>query len=875
MRRFFSKSLFTVCFSLLFLYTFAQQKEYNIAAIRIEGIYTLENAVIASLSGLRVGQTIEIPGYDVSNAIKTLWKQGLFSDIKIIAERYDKNNVFLLIKVEEKPRMSKYRITGVKKGDVDDIRGKISLRTGTVYNDNIKTSITNTIKEFYKDKGFINTEVAIETEKDTTIPNSVALSIEIKRGLKYRIDDISFIGNNEASDHKLKKAMEQNKEAAHIKLFEMLKFKKHFKDTTWTWYDRLGAINPKNVMNYLSTFISPNIFKGAKYNPIDLKTADRKAIKEYYASIGHRDAEVVWDTTIFGKNQNVGLVLKVNEGKKYYYRNITWVGNTKYTDTILGNILSIRKGDIYNSKKMEEKLQQSQAGDDVSSLYMDDGYLFFNIDPVEVAVVGDSIDIQMRVYEGQQATINNINISGNEKTNEKVIRRELRIKPGDKFDRSKLIRTQREIAALGYFNPETMQILPKPKDDGTVDIDLVVEEKPSDQLSLSLGYANFVYGQVGLNFTNFSIRNLFKTRYWKPLPSGDGQTLSLNVQSSGLQSQIFNISFSEPWLGGKKPTSLQISGTHSRFNNVIGGNTITGSYVRTNGSIEVGTRLKWPDDYFTAFFGITAENNNLTNYQFFTGISDGNVNNVFGRFTLTRNSLQGPIGPQLYPTSGSTFTFSLQATLPYSQMFQARKLNYSDANLSNGDRWNWIEYYKTKFSTDIYTPIAGNLVARLGIRFGALGYYNSSYGLSPFERFRIGGDGLVAWNQFGQETFALRGYNDNEVTINDQGEYFQGATVFNKYLMELRYPISLNPQSTIYGMLFAEAGNGWEGMRNYDPFKVKKSFGAGVRFFLPMFGLLGFDYGFGVDKEVPSALQGGSIFEKYGKFRFILGFEPQ
>lgn len=869
------KSLFIIFSILRFQCIIAQNNEFEIAAIRVEGTTTLDKAIITSLSGLRIGQTISIPGQESAEAIKLLWKQGLFSNIDIIAERYDGKKVFLLLKVEEKPRIGRYQILGIKKGEVDDLRPKLDIRSGAVLNENLSTSIKNTIKSYYKEKGFIYPQIVVNTSSDTFIKNGVLVTINIERGYKYKVKDINFLGNENASSKNLKKSMTENKESAKIDLNGFFQFKKNLGNEGWTWYDYLGALSPKNIMAYSSEFINPNIFRGAKFKPEELKQSDKRAIREYYSSIGYRDANVTWDTAIETHGHKMSITMKVEEGKKYYYRNIEWVGNTKYSDSILTSILNIKKGDVYNSTKMEQKLQQSQDGSDVSSLYMDDGYLFFQINPEEVAIVGDSVDILMRVYEGNQSTINNINIFGNDKTNEKIIRRELRIRPGDKFDRSKLIRTQREIAALNYFNPEKMQINPKPKEDGTVDIDLTVEEKPSDQLSLSLGYAAFVYGQVGLNFTNFSLRNLTKLKYWKPLPSGDGQTFALNLQSSGLASQVFNMSFTEPWLGGKKPTSLTVSATHSRFNNLSNSTTIAGSYIRNIGSVEVGTRLKWPDDYFIAFIGATMENSVLINYPGFVGITDGVINNFYSKFTLTRNSLQGPIGPQLYPSSGSNISFSVQATLPYSLMFGSRKLNYQDPTLSNSDRWNWIEYHKWKFTSDVYTPIAGNLVARFGMRFGTLGYYNSSYGISPFERFRIGGDGLVAFNQFGQETYALRGYADNEVTYNENGKAFTGATVFNKYIFELRYPISLNPQSTIYGMLFAEAGNGWDGIRNFDPFNVKKSVGAGVRFFLPMFGLLGFDYGFGLDKSIPSSLDNGSIFDKYGKFRFILGFEPQ
>jgi outer membrane protein insertion porin family len=869
--RYFSIFIFT----LITLVSSAQDMQYTIGAIRVQGTKTLDNSMVVALSGMRVGQTIQIPGQDAATAIKLLWKQGLFSHVDIIAERYQGSNIFLLIKVEEKPRVSRYKISGVKKGDIEDIRPKLELRTGSILNDQLETNIFNIVRNFYKEKGFIHPTIKVIKTPDTIVQNGVTLDIKIDRGYKYKVKDIVFIENQKATSTELKKSMKENKTEARLQLSEMLKFKKHLDNPGWNWYDYLGKITPTNLVRYVSEFTQPNVFSGAKFKPDELKQTDFAAIKNHYASLGYRDARITWDTTLEERDHKVKVLIKVEEGRKYYFRNIAWVGNTKYSDSFLSQILDVRKGDVFNQKKLDERLQQSAEGGDVSGLYMDDGYLHFRIDPQEVAIVGDSVDFLMRVYEGAQSTINRINISGNEKTNEHVIRRELKLKPGDKFDRSKLIRTHRELGAMGYFNPEALQIVPKPNDDGTVDIDLVVEEKPNDQLSLSLGYANQFYGQVGINFTNFSLRNMANFKTWKPLPAGDGQTLSLNIQSSGSQSQIFNASFTEPWLGGKRPTSLTLSGTHSRFSSPLGNGT-NSTFIRNNLTAEIGSRLRWPDDYFVAFFGVTMENNILeNNNQFGNGFSNGNVNNLYGKFTLSRNSLNGPIGPQIYPTTGSNLSFSVQATLPYSQMFSSRKLDYANEGLSSAERWNWIEYHKWKFTTDMYMPVVGNLVARFASRFGTLGYYNSNYGISPFERFRIGGDGLVAWNQFGQETYALRGYDDRQVTINANGEYFQGATVFNKYIFELRYPLMLNPQSSIYGMLFAEAGNGWEKFRDFDPFQVKKSYGMGVRFFLPMFGLLGFDYGLGVDKAVPLGLQNGSIFDKYGKFRFILSFEPQ
>jgi outer membrane protein insertion porin family len=864
-----------ICLLLFSSFSLSAQKEYEVAAIRVEGVKTLDKSVIVSLSGIQIGQKFSVPGAQLSNAIKTLWSQNLFSDIDIDIEQTQGNKAFLLIKVEERPRISKYKIIGIKKSEIDEIRAKIDIKAGKVYNDNIKSAIKNTIRDYYIEKGFLYPTVDILDYPDTAIKSYVVLEIKINRGLKTKIDEINFLDNLQATDQGLRSSLPNNNEGAYAKIFKLVNLPNHIDNPTWNFYDKIGHFTPGNLWNYLNLYINPNVFKGSKYIPSEMKIEDRDAIRDHYATYGYRDAEVVWDTAFVNHTGKMDLIYQIQEGKRYYFRNIKWVGNTKYSDSLLNDILRIKKGDIYNATKLKERLFQSQTQDDISSLYMDDGYLFFRIDPVETAIIGDSVDVELRMYEGNQAVINKVNIFGNEKTNEKVIRRELRLLPGDKFDRSKLIRTQRELMALNYFNPEKIQPIPKPTADGNVDIDLILEEKPSDQFSISLGYANMFFGTVGLNFTNFSLRNVLKPKTWSPLPSGDGQTLSLNIQSSGLANQIFNVSFTEPWLGGRKPNSLMVNFTHSRFNQLANANTIIGSFIRTSGTVEFGTRLRWPDDYFVAQFGLTLENSTLNNYTLFQGINDGSINNFYGRFTLLRNSLQGPVGPQIFPTSGSNFSFSIQATLPYSKIFGSRNLDYANQNMDRALRWNWIEYHKWKFNMDLYTPIVGNLVVRFSSKFGTLGFYNSTYGISPFEKFRLGGDGLMAFNQFGQETYALRGYNDDEVTLDRNGQWVQGNTAFVKYTMELRYPLTLNPQSTIYALLFGEAGNGWESIRYVNPFEVKRSFGVGVRFFLPMFGLLGFDYGFGVDKNILESRANSSFIEKYGKFRFILGFEPQ
>lgn len=846
-------------------------KQYEIAAIKVDGTKNLDRAVLISLSGLRVGQTITVPGEEIPNAIKALWNQSLFAHVEINAARFEGSKIFLRIRVEEKARISRYTIRGVRNGEIEDLRKKIELRSGVVLTNHLRASIIRTIKNYFIDKGFIYPNVNIVESQDSLLPGSNLVIIKIDKGSKYKVDRIQFEGNNNITTRPLKKSMKNTKELAKFNIGELVQFKKNLKDPSTTAYQKLGKISILGAYEYASEFINPNIFVGAKFDKNKFEE-DKKSIEAYYNSLGYRDARVTWDTVYSYKPQKLLVRIKIDEGHPYFFRNVRWIGNTKYPDSILTQVLNIKKGEIYNQKKLEEKLTMSQAGDDISALYMDDGYLFFNVIPSEELVGEDSIDLELRVYEGPQAIINKVNIYGNTKTNEKVIRRELRIRPGEKFDRSKLIRTQRELSALGYFDPQQMQINPRPNpENGTVDIDLRVAEKPSDQLELSLGYggAQFgLYGTVGVNFTNFSVKNIFNPKAWSPLPTGDGENLNLRIQANGRQSQMYSVSFTEPWLGGKKPNSLQVSFNRQRFNNVAA-DTISGSYYRTSGTVELGTRLKWPDDYFTLFGAISYDNTLLSNYSGVFNFKDGSVNNIFARITLGRNSLSGPVGPQIYPTTGSNIQFSVQATLPYSLIFPSRQ----DIPMDNlTERYKFIEYHKWKFSIDWYTPLIGNLVFRANAKFGALGSYSSKFGLSPFERFELGGDGIQFFSLYGKEIYGLRGYETSNIMSSVDPN---GATIFNKYIFELRYPVSLNPSATIYGIVFGEAGNAWSNIREFKPFDLKRSFGVGVRFFLPMFGLLGFDYGIGFDKKITGTAANDPFIDKYGKFRFILGFEPQ
>lgn len=849
-------------------------KQYEIAGIKVDGTKNLDKAVLISLSGLRVGQTITIPGEDIPKAIKNLWRQKLFGHVEINASRFDGNKIYLRIRVEEKSRVSRYTIKGIRNGEIEDIRKKMDLRSGVIMTNSLKSSIQNTIKNYYNEKGYNYPVIKITEFPDTLLSNSNLIVININKGVKYKVYQIGFEGNDNLSKRQLKKSMKNTKEVAKMDFWEFIKFKKNLGDTSTSLYYKMGNISLLRFYEYAAEHFNPNIFKGAKFDRAKFEE-DRNSLIAFYNTKGFRDAKIVSDTVYVAGHKKLAIQIRVDEGRKYYFRNISWIGNTKYPDTLLTKILGIKKGDVYNQQRLEEKLNMSQAGDDVSALYMDDGYLFFHPEVNELLANEDSIDLEIRLFEGPQATINHVNISGNDKTNEKVVRRELRIRPGDKFDRSKLIRTQRELSTLGYFDPQQLQINPRPNpENGTVDIDIKVAEKPSDQLELSLGYGGAqtgLYGTVGLNFTNFSVKNFFNKKAWSPLPSGDGENLNIRVQANGFRQQMYSVSFTEPWLGGKKPNSLQVSFSRIRFNNMspVKSDSVVGSYFRTSGSAEFGMRLKVPDDYFTMFIGVTYENILLSNYAGIFNYTTGASNNIYAKLTIGRNSLEGPIGPQLYPSKGSNIQWITQATLPYSALFAGR------SNFAEGDQINkfkFIEYYKTKFNFDWYTPIVGNLVFRANAKFGLIGAYNSSIGVSPFERFEVGGDGIQYFSQYGREIYGLRGYETNDIMGSVDPS---GATIFNKFVFELRYPFSLNPSATIYGLIFAEGGNAFSNIRDYNPFQLKRSFGAGVRFFLPMFGLLGFDYGVGFDRVVQGTSPNSPFLDKYGKFRFILGFEPQ
>ena len=674
------------------------------------------------------------------------------------------------------------------------------------------------------DKGFLDVDVLITEKIDNEKLNTIALDFAIDRKEKVKIKSISFAGNKNVKDKKLRKQMKNTK---HKK----------------------------------------RLFAKSRLVRKELEE-DKNNIINFYNKIGYRDAKVASDSVWRNEEGELMLHLDVEEGNQYYFRNITWKGNSIHDDKYLASRLGIVKGDVYNLELLETRLRFSPDGRDVSTLYLDDGYLFFRIDPIEIAISNDSIDIEMRMVEGPKATIDKVTIEGNTITHEHVIRRELWTKPGAKFSRSDLIRSQRQIIGLGYFDPEKLGMnTPVNPERGTVDIEYVVEERPSDQLELSAGWGGFsgVIGTLGFQFNNFSLRNIFNRAAWRPLPKGDGQKLSLRAQTNSRFYQSYNFSFSEPWLGGKKPNSFTLGGFYTRFDRTLYSQ---GILKIARAFVGLGSQLKWPDNNFVSNTTINIENIELTNYAFggfrFEGqnVTDGRFNNFSLKQVIARSTVFEPT----FPRSGSKISLTMQFTPPYS-LFRKKK-DYE--NLSIQDRFKWLEYHKWRLDAEWYASLVGKLVFKASAKMGLLGFYNRDVGLSPFERFELGGDGLS--NQSigitGKDILALRGYETMDIVANEEG----GGTIFNKFSVELRYPLSLQENSTIFVLAFLDGGNSWIGGKNYNPFDLKRSAGMGMRVFLPMFGLLGFDYGFGFDKD--NLIYNGAKWSEFGKFSIILGFEP-
>lgn len=812
------------------LFDYSSKKEFEIGGIKVVGNnYSDENA-ITSISGLKVGDKLRIPGNAIPKAIKALWRLRLFTDVQVHQEKTIGDVIFLEIIVEERPRLSTYSYTGVKKSLHDNLNEEVDryLLKGGIVTDNVKVNASEAIEEYFIGKGYLDAQVSVQEFPDSSRVNSVRLEFDVDRGDRVKIQDIAFTGNESVKEKKLRKQLDNTKKKGRL-------------------------------------------FGSSKFIQNDYEE-DKQTLITYYNNIGFRDARILGDSIWREEDGDLRLLIKIDEGNRYYFREIDWKGNSIYDSQTLTDVLGIQKGDVYNQELLETRLRFSQDGRDVSSLYLDNGYLFFQVDPVEVAIVGDSIDLELRIFEGPQATIDKVIITGNDRTHEHVARRELRTLPGEKFSRSDIIRSQRELVALGYFNPENLGInTPVNPQRGTVDIEYAVEEKPSDQLELSAGWGGQrrVIGTLGVSFNNFSLRNIFNKEAWRPLPMGDGQRLSLRAQTNGDFFQSYNVSLTEPWLGGKKPNSFTVAGFFNRF---AFGTRNTSSYQTftiKQASVSLGTRLKWPDDNFVSSTAVNVQTLSLNNWLqglFRTDdggvVSSGSYNNFSIKQTIARSTVSDPI----FPKNGSTISLSVQFTPPYSLL---NNTDYSEQPVE--ERFRWLEYHKWRFDAEWYTPIAGKLVLKAQAKIGLLGFYNRDIGTSPFERFQLGGDGINN-QQFGfagVDIISLRGYEVEDLEANIDQTGVQSATpAFDKFTLELRYPLSLNPSSSIYVLAFAQGGNAWRSLRDFNPFDLRRSVGLGLRVFLPMFGTLGFDYGIGFDKD-------GDNLSDLGDFNIVLGFEPE
>lgn len=782
---------------------------YRIAGLTVLGAEYIDVQAIKLFSALQIGNSITIPGEDVSRAIRNLWDQDLFSDIQIEVAELRGEDVYLVIIIKELPRLTRYSVYGVGRAEKETVREAIDLMTGRIVTENVIATAKKRIRDHYIEKGFLDIDVNITQTPDSTFDNGTIVDVYVNKNKKVKIDQI-YLDGVTAIEHK--------------KLYRKMK---NTKERKW-W----------------------RFYKASKYLESSYEE-DKSAILSEYNKLGYRNARIVEDSLYRTQDGFVGLTIKVDEGDQFYFGDITFAGNIKYRTTFLDSLLGINKGDLYNLDHLETRVFMDPKGLDISSLYQDDGYLTFRAMPIEQSVQNDTIDIEIRMMEGKQFRIGKVSVQGNVKTNDHVIYREIRTRPGDLFSRTDVIRTQRELAQLNYFNPESFGVNPvQNQAEGTVDIEYTVEEKPSDQIEVSGGWGGGrVVGSLSLSFTNFSAKRMFEKGAWRPIPTGDGQRFSIIARSNGLFFQNYNLSFTEPWLGGKKPNSLftriwktiQSNGEKKRIDGILNPNR---RWLEVSGAeIGLGQRLKKPDDWFVMNAKLSYQHYDLNNYGQFFSFDQGNSNILALELKLLRNSISDPI----FPVWGSNVEINVKATAPYSLF---RPDGYYD-DLTDQERYRWIEYHKWKIKAEWYTPLTStsgenpkSLVLKLAAGVGLIGQYDRAVGLSPFERFYMGGVFLSGFAMDGREILNLRGYDDLSLTFPNQNT---GAPVAAKYTAEIRYPLSTNPNASIYMLGFLEAGSTWEDTRAFNPFEVYKSGGVGLRIFLPMFGLLGLDYGWRMD----------------------------
>lgn len=835
-------------------------RTYTIAGIDITGAPNYSPQVIQNYAGLSVGERIEIPGNELTAAAKRLLSQGLFSQVKIRVDKTAGNQAWLIYDLRQQPRIRDIEYLGMKKNEREDIQARLHLGKGNQISQNIVDLIIKVIKDYYKEKGYNNADVKVELIDALDAPNEQIVRIKVNRSNKVKVNSITFNGNEVFTDRQLRNAMKKtNLNKDLIKLFSQKKFTE------------------------------------ADYE------ADLDRILEKYNEHGYRDAVIVADSVVPNpENGKVDIYITIDEGKQYYLRSINWVGNTVYQSDRLQSVLDIKPGGVYNEKMLKKRLTEDE--DAVGNAYYNQGYIFANINPVDRHIEGDSIDLELQVIEGPQARINAVNITGNDRLYEKVVRRELRVRPGDLFNRDALMRSAREIMQMGHFDPETVSPDVQPnQDDGTVDINWNLTSKANDQIELSLGWGQSgLIGKVGLKFTNFSIKNLFHPKTYKGLiPQGDGQTFSLSVQTNARYYQAYQVSFLDPWFGGKRPNAFSVTGYYSRqtgisssfynknyLNNLYNygygygygyGNEYSSTAYQdaydpnkvlqmAGVTVGFGKRLNWPDDYFTFNADLSYNFYGLKNWEYLFKFSNGNSNSLVLGLTLARNSIDNP----LFTRSGSTFQVNLQLTPPASLFMPGRNWEklYEEAQTNQTTRtelYKWVEYWKLRFHSRTYTPLINpngkyTLVLMTRADFGLLGSYNK-YLKSPFETFYVGGDGMSGSYTYATETIALRGYDNGAFT-----PYGQEGYAYTRFGIELHFPFLLQPTTTIYGLAFAEAGNAWTSVSNFNPFQMKRSAGVGVRVYLPMVGLLGVDWGYGFDRDAYGT-RGGS------HFHFVLGQE--
>ena len=779
--------------------SYVKGQEYVLGGITVTGLKKFSEETVKIFTGLRNGQIIKLPGDKLTSAIKKLYDTKQFSDVDVYIAKIDGNVAYLQFNVKELPKLNEVTFTGIRKSKRKELKKETDLKTGAMVTDNLIVTSTNYFKKKYTDKGFLKTKVSINTSKDTSDINVVNMDVHIDRGTRIKIKDISFIGNKEFSDSKLRKTMSNTKE----KMFG-------------------------------------RFWKASKYIE-DKYRDDLESILEKYSRQGYRDARIISDKLVWNDDNTISLEIKVEEGKQYYFDDINFVGNKNFTVNQLTRVLGIDKGDIYNGTVLKERVKGDNSPDsqDLQTLYHNNGYLFASVDAVETKVVNDSITVEIRIREDEQATIKKVTVIGNEKTNDHVIYRELRVKPGDLFNRAAIIRSIREIGQLGFFDTNVTPDVKPDWQNKTADIDFTVTEKGGSQIELQGGYGGGAFiGTLGLSFNNFAIRNLFNKEAYKPLPTGDGQKLALRLQASRTYS-TYSFSFTEPWLGGKKPQSFSFSIYNSnqyQFDYTTGIVDKNQNLSIVGITLGLGKRLQWPDDYFQLSQSLSYQSFSLNNYGFRVGpsiLSNGNLNNLSYEVQLIRNSA----GPSLiFPTYGSEFSIGAKFTFPYSLV---NGKDYS--NISLAEKYKWMEYYKLSFKGKWYTAFTNKLVLMMNAEGGFLGNYSNKVGATPFERFFVGGDGLATYQLDGRETIGLRGYENNRLSS------IQGGTIYNKFQLELRYYITDKPSASIYTLGFLEAGNSYDNFSSYNPFELKRSAGIGVRIFMPAFGLLGIDFAYGYD----------------------------